>query len=517
MVAHIDSHHRYIFTNRPYAEFFGRSEKNIIGYRLDEVVGIEIAERLSVAAKRVLNGERVELEIALYNHQDDLRLMQAIFVPDVDSSGSVCAYVAMFQDITERKQADAKLAHKVIQLELLNQVGQNLSGITSISEVLYRSVQLVQESFNYQSIFIFLMDESFKELALMAKAGIYSDTFPDDMRIQPGVGFIGWVAAQAKTRLTNNVDTDPVFVRIASADVPTLSELCVPIVVDAQVIGVIDVQSPHVNAFDDSDVLVMQTMAEQIGISIENARLHTAAKQQIAERKRTEELLQTALQDKEALLREVHHRVKNNMQVIASMLNLRAEKVTDPRALQAFQDCQNSISAIASVHKSLYESSGQSSIRADEYFHNLIERLKISFDDKSSRITHHTAIEPIILDFDSAIPCGLVLNELLTNVYKYAFPANRSTEQDCKVDISLSEKDAKIYLAVSDNGTGFPEDFEDRKSQALGLQLTELLVKQLKGRLTMGGDKGVTIEVVFPSPCLKSGGRDVGSTNSGGR
>jgi len=517
MVAHIDTHQHYIFTNRPYAEFFKRSEKNIIGYRLDEVVGVEIAERLSAATRRVLAGERVEFEIALLDPNADLRLMQGIFVPDLDSSGQLCAYVAMFIDITERKKAEANLAHKAAQLELLNHIGKHLSVITSTSEVLNRAVHLVEQTFHYNGVSIFLEDEDLKDLVLMAKAGDYAEAFPEDLHVHFETGIVGWVASRGETRLSNDVSADPVYVNPYAESAPTQAELCVPILIDGHVIGVIDLQSPQLNAFDDGDVLVMQTMAEQIGISIENAQLHTASNQQIEERKRTEELLQTALRDKEALLREVHHRVKNNMQVIASMLNLRAEKVTDPRALQAFQDCQNSISAIASVHKSLYESSGLALINADEYIPNLIERLKASSYDMSSQISHQIAIDPVNFDFDAAIPCGLILNELLTNVYKYAFPPDRQREPTCKVDVSLFEKDAKICLIVRDNGIGFPEDFDDRKSQALGLQLTELLVKQLKGVLTMSGGDGVAVEVVFPSPRLKSGGSNVTSTNSGGR
>jgi len=506
MIAHLGADQRYIFTNQPYAEFFKTSAKTIIGSSLRDVVGAEVYERLSVQSERALAGERVEFEIALDNSHDDLRLMQAIFVPDIEASGRVCAYVAMFQDITERKKAEASLTHKAAQLELLNQVGQHLNVLTSTSEVLNRAVQLVQQSFNYHGVSIFLADESFKDWVLMAKAGDYADTFPEELRLQPEIGIVGWVASHGETRLANDVNADPVYTNPYPSAIPTQAELCVPILIDAQVIGVLDVQSPEINAFDEGDVLVMETMAEQISVSIENARLHTSAKQELAERKRAEELLQAALRDKEVLLKEVHHRIKNNMQVIASMLNLRAEKLSDPRAIQAFQDCQNSISAIASVHKSLYESTNQASINADEYLRNLIERLKNSFFEKASEITHNVSIEPVRLDFDTAIPCGLILNELLTNVYKYAFPPEYSPGQTRTVSVTLSEKEAQLFLSIRDNGVGFPTDFETRKDQALGLQLVGLLAKQIKGSLTMEGNAGVVVEIVFPSSRLKSEG-----------
>jgi two-component sensor histidine kinase len=201
--------------------------------------------------------------------------------------------------------------------------------------------------------------------------------------------------------------------------------------------------------------------------------------------------------------------------VIASLLKLRAEKLDDPHAIQAFQDCQNSISAIASVHKSLYESTNLASINADEYFRNFIERLKNSFFEKASGIAHNISIEPVSLDFDTAIPCGLILNELLTNVYKYAFPPDYPQEQACTVSVTLSKKEAQIFLSVRDNGVGFPKDFDDRKNRALGLQLTGLLVQQIKGSLTMEGSAGVVVEMVFPSPHVKSGGPHVGSPDTG--
>jgi two-component sensor histidine kinase len=142
--------------------------------------------------------------------------------------------------------------------------------------------------------------------------------------------------------------------------------------------------------------------------------------------------------------------------------------------------------------------------------------LKTSFEDQAQGILHHLAIEPINLDFDTAIPCGLILNELLTNVYKYAFPAGFSPQQPPRVEVSLSEKDHQIHLNLRDNGIGFTNDFENRKEQALGLQLTDLLVQQIRGTLRIDGSAGVAIEIIFSSPSMKSGGPHVGSPDSGG-
>jgi PAS domain S-box-containing protein len=515
MIAHIDADQRYLFANQPYAEFFKTSPKTIIGRALSEVLGAEVLEHFETYFARVLRGERVEFEIILKDTKGRERIVQTIFVPESSASGQVGAYFAMLLDITERKRAEASLAHKAAQLELLSYTGQNLSAITSISEVLHRAVELVRQSFNYHRVSIFLVDEDTQDLVMMTKSGEFSDEFPGEFRIQPNVGMTGWVVKHRKTRFANDVTKDRFYINPFPEGVPTWAELCAPIVVESQVIGVLDVQSPEMDAFDESDILVMETVAEQVAVSIQNARLHTAAQHELAKRERAEHLLQTALQEKEVLLKEIHHRVKNNLQVIASLLNLRAEKLDDPRAIQAFQDCQNSISAIASIHKSLYESSNQTSINANEYLRNLFERLKNSFYEQAGGILHTVSIEPVPFDFDTAIPCGLILNELLTNVYKYAFPPEAAQPETCAVNVTLFEKEAQVFLSVCDNGVGFPPDFENRKSQALGLQLVGLLVKQLKGSLAVNGKAGVVVEISFPSPRIKSGGPHAGSPDSG--
>jgi GAF domain-containing protein len=154
----------------------------------------------------------------------------------------------------------------------------------------------VQESFGYHHVALFTLDRERGELALQAKAGAFTDLFPPDHRLTLSQGMVGWVGRRGETLLANDVDTEPNYVNFFPDAIPSRSALCVPIQVGGKVVGVLDVQSPQRNAFDDHDVMVLETLANQIAVAIENARLHGAVQQELAERKRAEAQRDATLQ-----------------------------------------------------------------------------------------------------------------------------------------------------------------------------------------------------------------------------
>jgi PAS domain S-box-containing protein len=201
----------------------------------------------------------------------------------------------------------------------------------------------------------------------------------------------------------------------------------------------------------------------------------------ITEKKEAEENLLASLKEKEVLLKEVHHRVKNNLQVISSILNLQSSYVKDENTLQILRESQNRIKSMSFIHESLYQTKNFSSINFSEYVINLSKNLVHSYQVYSNLIDVKFGVGLVNLNLDQAIPCGLIINELVSNALKYAF----NEGQEGTIFIRLAEKEGIISLSVEDNGKGLPEGFDHTATETLGLQLVVTLVEQLEGSMDL--------------------------------
>ena len=206
-----------------------------------------------------------------------------------------------------------------------------------------------------------------------------------------------------------------------------------------------------------------------------------------------EEKLIESVKEKEVLLKEVHHRVKNNLQVINSILNLQSSYVKDEETLQIIIESQNRIRSMAYIHESLYQTKDFSSISFDNYISNLIQNLVHSYDVSTEKTKLTLNIEKVKLALDQAIPCGLILNELITNSLKYAYPAEKGGE----IEISVREVDGKVHIMVKDFGIGLPKGFKIEESDSLGLSLVDTLIDQLDGELILKTEKGTEFLIIF--------------------
>ena len=215
---------------------------------------------------------------------------------------------------------------------------------------------------------------------------------------------------------------------------------------------------------------------------------------EINERKRAENQIQASLKEKEVLLQEIHHRVKNNMQIISSLLNIQSRYISDEIALKVIGNCQDRVDSMALVHERLYQAKDLARVNFGEYARTLSSNLFSSLGVYSDAVTIKVKIADIYLGVDMAIPCGLVLTELISNSLKYAFPDGRKGE----IEISLDSDGKKFTLVVKDNGKGFPADLDFQNTESLGLQLTNMLVEQLEGSIELDRTGGTTYKIIFP-------------------
>jgi two-component sensor histidine kinase len=227
---------------------------------------------------------------------------------------------------------------------------------------------------------------------------------------------------------------------------------------------------------------------------VDGAWLFTVILRDISERKAAEQKIQTSLRDKEVLLKEIHHRVKNNLQVVSSLLGLQSRLIPDPQTRKMFQESQNRIHSMALLHERLYESQNLSEIDCHEYVKQLTAHLFRSYGVNLSRVRLNIHLEETRMNMDAAVPCGLILNELVSNCLKYAFPEGREGEIHIEL---LRDGEGSACLSVKDNGVGLPEDVSLWSTKSLGLRLVRILAEQIGATVEVSSHEGTAVKLLF--------------------
>jgi PAS domain S-box-containing protein len=229
-------------------------------------------------------------------------------------------------------------------------------------------------------------------------------------------------------------------------------------------------------------------------VDMDGRTMFTVILRDVTQRMAAEERLKTSLREKEALLKEIHHRVKNNLQVVSSLLGLQSRAATDEQTRKMFQESQNRIHSMALLHESLYQSNNLSLIDFPEYIRQLASHLFHSYGVGAERIHLRTDLDKLYLNLDAAVPCGLIINELVSNSLKYAFPDGRSGE----VRIELHEHSAGLaMLVVADNGIGLRSDIDWVTARSLGLRLVRTLAEQLGAKIEVKSHSGTEVQLTF--------------------
>lgn len=224
-------------------------------------------------------------------------------------------------------------------------------------------------------------------------------------------------------------------------------------------------------------------------LSIANEEL----KKEVAQRKLAQEQINESLKEKIVLLREVHHRVKNNLQIVSSLLNLQAGYITDKKVLEVFKESQSRIRSMALIHEKLYQSRDLDKINFSDYVDSLISDLYKSYRSQLIRINIRCESQQIFLEIDQAILCGLVINELISNSVKHAFEGRDGGD----ILVKLINETDNYMIVVKDNGIGFPEDIDIENTDSLGLQLVTSLTSQMGGKLEIKSENGTVVTITF--------------------
>jgi two-component sensor histidine kinase len=254
----------------------------------------------------------------------------------------------------------------------------------------------------------------------------------------------------------------------------------VPLAYGKQLLGQFLIGSVQSRKWDDNEMHLAQTIAGHVTFAME--------------RMCAEEKTRASLAEKEILLKEIHHRVKNNLQIVSSLLSLQSRQVQDARIFEALCDSQNRVRSMSLIHEKLYQSHDLARIDLADYIRGLTTHLYHSYGAGAKGIMLEIEAAPVVLNVDTAIPCGLILNELVSNALKHGFPEGTVG----KIEIELTEgKNNQIKLKVSDNGVGMVPECDWQNSSSLGLQLVNTLVSQINGRLELEPTQGTCWQISF--------------------
>jgi PAS domain S-box-containing protein len=461
------------FANPRLAEMAGYAPEEIVGRPFSEFLRPEELQGIQEVHASRLNGKEVPAKYELHLHKKN---GEVLFV-EVNSSlipyRNRPAVLVIIRDSTERKRTE-KLKESIFRISGAAISSDNLEG-------LFQSIhQVIASLMPVRNFYIALYDQNTELLSFPYFVDEYDPT-PNPKK--PGRGLTEYVLRTGKPLLAS----PEVFARleesgeVESVGAPSIDWLGVPLNIDGRTIG----------------VLVVQTYAEGVRYGEEEMNILKFVSDQVAmavHRKRSEAQIRAQLEEKDVLLKEVHHRVKNNMQVISSLLNLQSRHVNDPGVLEMFRESQRRIRSMALVHERLYQSSDLSRVEFSQYLRNLATHLFHSYQADSSRIRLRIDAEQVCLNINTAIPCGLIVNELVSNALKHAFPEGRAGE--LRIDLRRMAGDG-YALEVRDDGVGFPVGLDFRKTETLGMQIVNTLVEQISGRLNFDCQRGTAFRLEF--------------------
>jgi two-component sensor histidine kinase/sensor domain CHASE-containing protein len=404
-------------------------------------------------------------------------------------------------------------------------IARVLAEAMALDEATPKILQTIGETLGWDLGELWLVDRQANVLHCVATWHSPSFQVPEEMlpwqtTFAPGIGLPGKVWASGRLLWISDIFEDASFAQVASAVKKGLhGAFGFPLISEGEIIGVINFFS-YQNQKPEADLLqMMNDISSQSGQFVERkwaekalrkahdelerrveertvelSKSNQLLKQEVSDRKRAEEQIKASLNEKEVLLKEIHHRVKNNLQVISSLLKLQCSSIKDQHTLAIFRESQSRVESMALIHEQLYQSKNLSRIDFADYIRNLVANLFCAYEISANAVNFKIDVNQIFLDINAAIPCGLIVNELVANSLKYAFTVNKGGE----ISIHFScAGDSDFTLIVSDDGIGFPKNLDFRNTETLGLQLVTALTEQLEGEIELSSDRGTEFKITF--------------------
>ncbi len=400
----------------------------------------------------------------------------------------------------KRKQTESQILHQNRKLLTLQSASTAIASSLDLQHILNTTTMAITSMLEATASAISEWNQEANTISLLARYrsdGQWGDDLPvivsslTDYPLKKQV-LMNQCAEQVTISQLNIDLAELIYMQVTK--IKTL--LILPLVFQHRVVGLVEIMSRDEQLLTYQEISLAQLLVNQAASAIENARLYQQAQQEIAERKWAEEQSKASLKGKEVLLKEIHHRVKNNLQVISSLLDLQTNSIQDPQILDIFRQSTDRIKTMSLIHEQLYQAEDVTRIDFAEYIRKLVANLRLSYRINVQTITLMINTVDISLGIDKAIPCGLIINELVSNSFKHAFPVRTKQPAEIYIDIQAN-CDNQYTLRVRDNGIGFPPDVDFRRTKSLGMRLVTTLVKQLKGTIVLHLNKGTEFKISF--------------------
>lgn len=367
-------------------------------------------------------------------------------------------------------------------LDLLMDTIEGINRTLEFKSIINESMEAVRLVMNSEASSLMLLDEDTGKLYVSlptgpAKKEIIGKSIPKNS----GIG--GWVVENKRPYITNDIKESGLFWGDLSKKFKTRNVICVPLInKENNVIGVLQAVNRRKNGdFSPHDIPVFQALASHITVAIERAR--------------EVDRLYERIREKDVMITEIHHRIKNNLQVVSALIEKEEQNVKDKSAKKLLSDMRMRIRSMSRLHDMLCRKELTDDIELDAYLSQLTDKIEETMGSLQVEADLHLKAEKVFLTSQRALLCGLILNELLLNIYKHAFTDN---DHKGKIEVELYQDQENIFLNVSDNGIGLPEHFDFRNRQSIGLWIVEVMLKKLHGKINVESKSGTRFSIVFP-------------------
>jgi PAS domain S-box-containing protein len=460
------------YVNDYAAQQIKKKSKNIIGKNLKDIFPIDLYDRQQKNIMSVIkSGIPLVIETKSVFADREVWLSSSLS-PIYDETGKVKSVLGISRDITKRKIAEKLMSISEEKYrELIEQAADSIFvGDTegNFIEVNTKACELT--GYNKNELLTMNMSDLFAKREMQTKPLRY------DLLLN------GEIVVSERKLTTKNKNTIPIEMNTVRMSNGTYQAIMRNVSERKRA------EELLLKYQEELELLVMHRTQEFEKI---NAEL----KKENIDRLHTEKLLKFQLKEKEILLKEIHHRVKNNMQVIISLLNLQASSIEDVKMQEIYRESQNRIKSMALIHEKLYQSKDLTHINFSEYVSSLANYLAQTYLTDRHQIKIFTKTQDIPLEFDTVISLGLIINELVSNAMKYAF----DKKSNGKIEISLKkDKGNQLNFYICDNGKGVPKNIDFRNTKSLGLQLVCSLTQQIGGTINMTNTNGTAYHIMFP-------------------
>lgn len=526
------------YVSHYWSKISGLSSQKALGHGWLDAVDPDEREALLKGWLQVVQERRTSVSEYRFLHPDGSSawvIGQAI--PQFDANGEFIGHIGTITDITDRKIAESELERRATQLSMINDVGRRIAAVLDLQSLLELAAYLIQHYFGYYHVALFVMDETQETLTMKALSGQFSKLFPPNHTVRVGQGMVGWVAKQGEKLLANDVKQHEKYKNYYPDLLPTQSELSLPIKIGGQVLGVIDLQSPEINAFNDNDLLVLETLADQVAIALENSRLYETIQQELDKRYETEEELlkhrdhledlvkertaelviakeraEAANQAKSAFLATMSHEIRTPLNGVLGMAHLALQSNLTDRQHTYLLNIQSSGEALLATINDILDFSKieagkialeQADFSLDAVMQSAANLVIHKAQEKGLELVFNTAPEVPRSLIGDPLRLGQIINNLVANAVKFTEYGEVVVKTEL---VKTTAKNVVLKFSVRDTGIGLDsaqiaqlfqpftqaDTSTSRKygGTGLGLTISQRLVNLMGGKIKVDSQLG---------------------------